>query len=232
MDRPGQQLFEQFARIGRALGSPKRLELLYLIAQGERTVEALADAASLPVTTASANLQILKQAQLVSTRREGVRVHYSLAGDDVGELFLLLRRVAGAHLAEVEPAWLALIGMDRATANELEAPDREREELVERVRAGSTVLLDVRPGVEYDAGHLPGAVSMPVEELPRRLDEVPVDTEVIAYCRGEYCVMAYEAVALLRRHGRRAFLLEDGPLEWRVAGLPVPRAGAESAPPD
>lgn len=219
--RPDNELFEQFARIGKALGSPKRLQLLYLLAQGERTVEVLAATAGLGVTTTSANLQVLKQAHLVTTRREGVRIHYSLAGDDVGQLFVLLRRVAGAHLAEVEPTWLALLGMDRAEAAGLEVPELEREQLLERVRDGATVLLDVRPGAEYAAGHIPGALSMPVDELPGRLEELPAETEVVAYCRGEYCVMAYEAVVLLRQHGRRAFLLEDGPLEWRLAGLPV-----------
>lgn len=217
------ELFEQFARIGKALGNPKRLELLYLLAQGERTVEALAATAGLGLTTTSANLQVLKQAHLVATRREGVRIHYSLAGDDVAQLFVLLRHVAGTHLAEVEPAWLALLGMDRAEAAEFEAPEPDREGLLERVRDGAVVLLDVRPEAEYDAGHMPGALSMPIDELPRRLEELPADAEVVAYCRGEYCVMAYEAVALLRRHGRRAFLVEDGPLEWRIAGVPVSR---------
>lgn len=219
--RRNAELFEQFARVGKALGSAKRLELLDLIAQSERTVDALAEGAGLGVTSASAHLQVLKQARLVTTRRDGVRVYYSLAGEDVAQLYTMLRRVASAHLAEVEPAWLAFLGMDRTQAAELETADVAREELVERIRDGSAVVLDVRPEVEYVAGHIPGAISMPVDELPGRLNELPADTDVVAYCRGAYCVMAYEAVAMLRKHGHRASLLEDGLLEWRVAGLAV-----------
>lgn len=215
------ELFEHFARVGKALASAKRLELLNLLTQGERTVDALASAAGLGVTSASAHLQVLKQARLVTTRREGVRVHYSLAGDDVARLFVLLRRVAGAHLAEIEPVWLAMLDMDRAEAAELETPAVARSELAERMRDGTAVVLDVRPEVEYAAGHIPGAISMPVDGLADRLDELPPDAEVVAYCRGAYCVMAYEAVALLRRHGRQASLLDDGLLEWRLDDLPV-----------
>jgi rhodanese-related sulfurtransferase len=221
-DRAGKtELFEQFARVGRALASGKRLELLDLLAQGERTVEALADAAGLGVTIASNHLQTLKQAHLVRTRRDGVRIHYSLAGDDVAQLYAMLRTVAGAHLAEVRPAWLSYLGMAADEATAIERADVAREELARRVADGRAVVLDVRPEVEHRAGHIPGALSIPIDQLADRLDELPAGAEVIAYCRGTYCVMAYEAVALLRRHGRSASLLDDGLLEWRLAGLPI-----------
>ncbi|MFP8906820.1 ArsR/SmtB family transcription factor [Streptomyces atacamensis] len=208
------RLYDAFAATGKALASGKRLELLDLLAQGERTVDALAKAAGLNLTTASAHLQTLKQAGLVATRREGVRIHYRLAGDDVARLFALLREVARTHQAAVEPARTAYLG---------EEAGREvaREELLARVGSGDVVVLDVRPAQEYAAGHIPGAISIPVDELAERVGELPDGVEVVAYCRGEYCVMAHDAVRLLAEQGRKAIRLSDGMLEWRLADLPV-----------
>jgi rhodanese-related sulfurtransferase/DNA-binding transcriptional ArsR family regulator len=202
------------AHTGKALSSGKRLELLDLLAQGERTVDALAKAAGLNLTTASAHLQTLKQAGLVATRREGVRIHYRLAGDDVAALYVLLRRVAQTHQAGVEAARTTYLGHDQPQGV-------GREELLARAQAGEVVVLDVRPAEEYTAGHIPGAISIPVEELADRIAELPADTEVVAYCRGEYCVLAHDAVRLLNARGRRAVRLSDGMLEWRLADLPV-----------
>ncbi|MEV0174558.1 metalloregulator ArsR/SmtB family transcription factor [Streptomyces sp. NPDC050803] len=208
------QLYDAFAASGKALASGKRLELLDLLAQGERTVDALAKAAGLNLTTASAHLQTLKQAGFVATRREGVRIHYRLAGDDVAQLFALLRKVAEHHQAAVPAARDAYLGDD-------DAVEVTREELHDRVAAGGVVVLDVRPVEEYLAGHIPGAVSIPVDELTERIDELPEESEVVVYCRGEYCVLAYDAVRLLTGRGRRAVRLNDGMLEWRLADMPV-----------
>ncbi|MEU9993323.1 metalloregulator ArsR/SmtB family transcription factor [Streptomyces sp. NPDC048045] len=208
------RLYDAFATSGKALASGKRLELLDLLAQGERTVDALAKAAGLNLTTASAHLQTLKRAGFVATRREGVRIHYRLAGDDVAQLFVLLRKVAETHQAAVPAAVDACLGADRAT-------EVTRAELRARVTAGDVVVLDVRPVEEYRAGHIPGAVSIPMEELTYRIDELPEDTEIVVYCRGAYCVLAHDAVRLLAGRGRRAIRLSDGMLEWRLAELPV-----------
>ncbi|MFF4585052.1 ArsR/SmtB family transcription factor [Streptomyces sp. NPDC001388] len=213
-------LYDAFARTGKALSSGKRLELLDLLAQGERSVDGLAKAAGLNLTTASAHLQTLKQAGLVATRREGVRIHYRLAGDDVAALYALLRQVAQTHQAGVEAARTAYLGTD-------EAEEIGREELLARARTGEVVVLDVRPAEEYAAGHIPGALSIPVEELAERIAELPDDAEVVAYCRGAYCVLAHDAVRLMHAHGRRAVRLTDGMLEWRLAELPV--AGGAAA---
>jgi rhodanese-related sulfurtransferase len=212
-------LYDAFARTGKALSSGKRLELLDLLAQGERTVDALAKAAGLNLTTASAHLQTLKQAGLVATRREGVRIHYRLAGDDVAALYALLRQVAQTHQAAVEPARTAYLGTD-------EAEEVNREDLLARAQAGGVVVLDVRPAEEYAAGHIPGAISIPVDELTVRIAELPDDAEVVAYCRGAYCVLAYDAVRLLHARGRKAVRLTDGMLEWRLAELPVDSGAA------
>ncbi|MEQ4724280.1 metalloregulator ArsR/SmtB family transcription factor [Nonomuraea sp. B19D2] len=212
------RLYEAFAASGKALASGKRLELLDLLAQGERTVEALARAAGLNLTTASAHLQTLKQAGFVTTRRDGVRIHYRLAGDDVAQLFALLRKVAEHHQAAVAPARQAYLGEDGAG-------EVTRKELRARAQAGEVVVLDVRPVEEYLAGHIPGAVSIPVAELAERIAELPADAEIVVYCRGEYCVLAYDAVRLLTDRGRRAIRLSDGMLEWRLSELPV-EAGA------
>ncbi|URM88969.1 metalloregulator ArsR/SmtB family transcription factor [Streptomyces sp. MRC013] len=212
------QLYDAFAASGKALASGKRLELLDLLAQGERTVEALARAAGLNLTTASAHLQTLKQAGFVATRREGVRIHYRLAGDDVARLFALLRKVADRHQTAVPAARDAYLGRDGAA-------EVTRDELLDRIGAGDVVVLDVRPVEEYRAGHIPGAVSIPVGELADRIDELPGGTEIVVYCRGEYCGLAHDAVRLLADRGRRAIRLSDGMLEWRLSELPVDAAG-------
>lgn len=210
-------LYEQFARAGKGLANPKRLELLDLIAQGEYTVDALATAAGLGLSTASMHLQALKDAGLVRTRRQGTFVHYRLAGDDVAALLVLLRNVATTHLADAERAAAGYLGVE--TKGEANAV--AREELLRRVRTGRVVVLDVRPRSEFAAGHVPGAVSMPLDELEARLEELPPHLEVVAYCRGAYCVLAYEAVDRLAAAGRKAKRLREGMLEWRLAGLPV-----------
>jgi rhodanese-related sulfurtransferase/DNA-binding transcriptional ArsR family regulator len=207
-------LYEAFAASGKALASGKRLELVDLLAQGERTVEALAKAAGLNLTTASAHLQTLKQAGFVVTRREGVRIYYRLAGDDVAQLFALLRKVAERHQPAVSVARDAYLGDD-------DAEEITHNQLLGRAAAGDVVVLDVRPVEEYLAGHIPGALSVPVGDLAERIVELPERTEIVVYCRGEYCVLAYDAVRLLTSHGRRAIRLDDGMLEWRLADLPV-----------
>jgi rhodanese-related sulfurtransferase/DNA-binding HxlR family transcriptional regulator len=207
------ELFEQLARVGKALGSGKRLELLDLLAQGPRSVAELAAAAGLGMTTASAHLQTLKQAGLVATSREGTTIRYRLAGSDVAALYVQLRQVAAAHLADVDAARRSYIGDDTEQIG--------RDELLRRAAAGEVTILDVRPVPEYAAGHVPGALSIPVEELTERLADLPTDTEIVAYCRGPYCVFAHEAVRLLTAHGRRAVRLADGMLEWRLAEQPV-----------
>lgn len=208
------ELYEAFATSGKALSSGKRLELLDLLAQGERTVDALATAAGLNLTTASAHLQTLKQAGFVRTRRDGVRIHYRLAGDDVAQLFALLRKVAETHRADVASARAAYLGDDGSAEVTAQA-------LAEHVEAGGTIVLDVRPAEEYRAGHIPGALSIPLEELTDRISEISSDLDVVVYCRGEYCVIAYDAVRLLNDRGHRALRLHDGMLEWRLADLPV-----------
>ncbi|MFJ5708636.1 MULTISPECIES: metalloregulator ArsR/SmtB family transcription factor [unclassified Streptomyces] len=210
-------LYDAFATSGKALASGKRLELLDLLAQGERTVDALAKASGLNLTTASAHLQTLKQAGFVATRREGVRIHYRLAGDDVARLLVLLRKVADRHQAAVPAARDAYLGDDAAA-------EVSHEELRARVAAGGVTVLDVRPVEEYRAGHIPGALSIPVAELTDRIGELPEGEEIIVYCRGEYCALAYDAVRLLTLRGRRAIRLHDGIVEWRLADLPVDTA--------
>lgn len=215
-------LYEAFAASGKALSSGKRLELLDVLAQGERTVDALARATGLNLTTASAHLQTLKQAGFVATRRDGVRIFYRLAGDDVAQLFALLRTVADRHQAAVAPAREAYLGFDGA-------PEITRAELQARAAAGGLLVLDVRPLEEYLAGHIPGAVCIPVADLAERIGELPGDVEIVVYCRGEYCVFAYDAVRLLTEQGRRVIRLNDGMLEWRLADLPI-AAGQRPAP--
>ena len=215
--RAKSDLFEQFARVGKALAAPKRLELLDLLAQGERSVDALAQTAGMGLSTVSMHLQVLRQAGLVRTRREGTTVHYRLAGDDVVGLYAAVRDVAVAHLADADRARAAYLGGD-ATG---EVEDVSREELLRRARRGEVVIVDVRPRHEYAAGHIPGAVSLPLDDVEEGLGELPDDVEVVAYCRGAYCVLAYEAVRVLNRHGRPARRLREGMLEWRLSGQPV-----------
>jgi rhodanese-related sulfurtransferase/DNA-binding transcriptional ArsR family regulator len=207
-------LFTEFAAVGKALASPRRLELLDLLAQAPRTVEDLARTADLGLSTCSAHLQRLLAAGLVTTRRDGTRVWYSLAGDDVAALFTDVRAVAQRHRPHTEAARRGYLGADDTGQVDL-------VELLRRADTGEVVVLDVRPAPEYAAGHLPGAVNIPLEQLEDRLAELPADREVVAYCRGAYCVLAHDAVRLLAAHGRRARRATDGVLEWRVAGRPV-----------
>ncbi|MFP5336002.1 MAG: ArsR/SmtB family transcription factor [Actinomycetes bacterium] len=211
-------LLEEFAAVGKALGSPTRLELLDVLAQGPRSVEELARTVDVGLSTCSAHLQRLLSAGLVVTRRQGTRVWYSLAGDDVAELLAAVRAVARRHRPGTDAARRRYLGPDDVGRVDLDG-------LLAAARAGDVVLLDVRPAPEYAAGHLPGAVHIPVEELPDRLDELPADREVVAYCRGAYCAMAHDAVRVLTAAGRSARRATDGWLEWRVAGVPV-AAGA------
>lgn len=208
---PRDALRAAFAATAKGLANPKRLELLDLLAQGERSVDALATAAGLGVTTASAHLQTLHASGLVARRREGTRVHYRLSGDDVAALLSLLQRVAHRHVAGVEIAQRAMVTDDAPPVIEL-----PRDELLARVRAGEVLVLDVRPSDEFAAGHLAGALSIPLDELPARLDELPADIPIVAYCRGSYCVLSHDAARLLRESGRDAQVLSEGVLEWRA----------------
>jgi rhodanese-related sulfurtransferase/DNA-binding transcriptional ArsR family regulator len=209
-------LFDEFASIGKALASGRRMELLDVLANGERTVEVLAGEGGLSVANASQHLQVLRRAGLVATRREGTSVHYRLAGPEVFELWRALRTLAASRLAEVERLAAAYLG----ARNELEPVTRQ--ELARRLQQGEElVVLDVRPAEEYAAGHLPGAVSIPISELRRRLAELPRDREIVAYCRGPFCAFAHDAVQVLADAGLTARRLEDGLPEWQAAGLPV-----------
>jgi rhodanese-related sulfurtransferase len=211
-------LFDGFARAAKALASGRRIELLDVLANGERTVEVLAGEVGLSVANTSQHLQVLRQAGLLASRREGTSVHYRLAGPEVFQLWRALRTLAASRLVEVERLAAAYLG----ARDELEPVSRE--ELARRLQNGDDlVVLDVRPTAEYAAGHVPGAVSIPVGELRRRLAELPADREVVAYCRGPYCAFAHEAVAVLRQAGFAARRLEDGLPEWEAAGLAVTR---------
>lgn len=202
-------LFDAIAVMGKAFASPRRLELLDLLAQGPRGVEELARASGQSNANTSQHLQALHAAGVVTRRREGTRVRYSLAGEDVLALWLALRNASAARLAEVERAARDYLG------EEVEAIGRE--ELIERLGRGDVVLVDVRPAVEFAAGHIESARSVPLEELEQRLAELPADREVVAYCRGPFCAYAHEAVRRLRAAGRRARRLDDGWPEWQLA---------------
>jgi rhodanese-related sulfurtransferase len=208
-------LYEQFARLGKAVASPKRIELLDLLCQAERTVEGLAKATRMGVTNTSAHLQVLRQARMVETRREGVKVFYRLADEEVCRFFFALRDLGRARLAEVDQ-----VVRDYFEAREDLEPV-SRDGLIRRLERGEAAVLDVRPVEEFAAGHIPGASSIPLEELEHRLGELPGDVEIVAYCRGPYCVLAPEALRILRTNGFRARRLEDGFPEWRLAGMPV-----------
>jgi rhodanese-related sulfurtransferase/DNA-binding transcriptional ArsR family regulator len=210
-----------FARVGKALGHPARLELLDLLAQRPRSVEELAGLSSQSVANASQHLQTLWRAGLVAREKRGLYVTYRLASDDVARLFGTLREVARAHLAEIESA--ARRFLDDGRDESIDAA-----ELRERLRHGSAIVIDVRPSDEFAAAHLPGAISVPLATLEQRLATLPKRKEVIAYCRGPYCVLAIEAVRLLRASGRRARRLEDGVREWRGRGFPIEPEGATS----
>lgn len=211
-------LFDEFARAAKALASGRRIELVDVLANGERTVEALASEVGLSVANTSQHLQVLRQAGLVTARREGTSVHYRLAAPEVFQLWQALRTMAAGRLAEVERLASAYLG----ARDQLEPVTRQ--ELARRLQDGDhLVVLDVRPVAEHAAGHLPGAVSIPVDELRRRLSELPGDREIVAYCRGPYCAFAHEAVAVLREAGFQARRLQDGFPEWQAAGLAITR---------
>jgi len=208
-------LYAQFARIGKALSNPHRLELLDLLAQGERTVEDLAGEASLPIANASQHLQTLRAAQLVDVRRDGLYAFYRLSDERVFRMWQALRDLGDLQLAEVNRLVQNFL-QDRTPLQSINAC-----ELVQRMEAGEVLILDVRPELEYQAGHIPEARSIPIDELEARLDELPRKQEIIAYCRGPYCVFADEAVTLLQKHGYRARRLVEGLPDWQALNLPV-----------
>ena len=215
-------LYGELAAIGKAAASPRRLELLELLAQAPRSVDALARATDQSVANASAHLQTLRHAGLVATRREGTRVWYRLAGDDVAELLITLREIAQRHLPSVERAARDYLESAGGALDHAEPVDRD--ELAARIDRGDVLVVDVRPVEEYAAGHIPGAANIPVDQLPDRLDDLPDDVEIVAYCRGPYCVFSAQAVALLRERGLSARRLVDGLPEWSLAGHPIERA--------
>jgi rhodanese-related sulfurtransferase/DNA-binding transcriptional ArsR family regulator len=209
------RLYGQFARIGKALSSPHRLEILELLAQRERTVDSLGTEIGLSLANASQHLQALRQAALVDSRKDGLFVYYRLAGPEVFEVCKAVRSVAEHRLLELERIVRHHFG-DRADADAVEMP-----ELLKRARSKDVVILDARPASEYVAGHIPGAISVPVDDLQQRLRQLTTGKEYVAYCRGPYCVYADRAVELLRTNGRRARRLLEGFPEWRAAGHPV-----------
>jgi rhodanese-related sulfurtransferase/DNA-binding transcriptional ArsR family regulator len=214
------QLFEQFARVGKALANGHRLELLEFLAQGERTVEALAEVSGLTVANTSQHLQQLRRVGLVAAHRDGLHVRYRLADPTVSELLGAMEKIAERQLADVE----RLVRSYLTTKDSLEPVSRA--DLLRRVAEDDVIVLDVRPPEEYRAGHVPGALNVPVRELEAQLGQLPRELEVVAYCRGPYCVLAFEAVARLRARGFSARRLEDGFPEWKSAGLPVEQDAA------
>jgi rhodanese-related sulfurtransferase/DNA-binding HxlR family transcriptional regulator len=212
---PKQVLYGQFAEVAKGLGHGHRLEILELLAQGERSVEALAERAGLSLANASQHLRLMRRAGLLVSRRDGKRILYGLSGSSVLDLVAALRRVAEQNLAEVRET----VGGYFRERDALEPVSRK--ELARRIKDGLVTVLDVRPEDEFAAGHLPQAINIPLRKLTRRLRDLPKNGEVVAYCRGPYCVLAFEAVALLRGRGFKARRLEDGYPEWKAAGLPV-----------
>jgi rhodanese-related sulfurtransferase len=208
-------VYEQLSRVGKALAAPKRLELLDLLCQGPRTVESLAGQAAISVANASRHLQVLRAARLVDAEKHGLYVEYRLADDEVCRFFVSMRALATSRLAEIDLVTRAF--MERRGGLE----KVHGEELIRRVRSGEVTILDVRPVEEYEAGHIPGAISMPIADLKIRWADLPKDRDVVAYCRGPYCVMAVDAVNLLRRKGFKAHRLEQGVADWRARGWRV-----------
>ena len=208
-------LYAQVARMGAALSSPTRLDLLELLAQGEKSVEALAQGADIDVKLASAHLRVLRDAQLVQARRDGKNRIHRLSGPDVSDLWVSLRELAESHLAELQ------LAMARLVAEPERLTPETAQSLLDKVRSGDVVLLDVRPAAEFRAAHIPGARSVPLEELQTRIRELPRDKDIVAYCRGPFCLMSESAVALLNSHGFRARKSAQGVPEWRAAGMPV-----------
>ncbi|MED7825041.1 ArsR/SmtB family transcription factor [Streptomyces chiangmaiensis] len=210
-----EKLFVQLARIGKSISHPKRIELLEILGQGERSVEALAAATAMGVSNTSAHLQVLRSARMVETRKQGTKVIYSLADELVAGFVRELWNLADARLAEVEQ----LIRQYLEGGETLERVTRE--ELICRALKGDVYIIDVRPLDEYAAGHIPGAASVPFDELVQLLSTLPADMDIVAYCRGPHCVLAPKAAQILRQHGFRALVLADGMPEWRQEGLPV-----------
>lgn len=213
-------LYEQVARMGKALASPKRLELIEVLAQGEKTVEALSAELSIDVKLASAHLKALHSARLVESRREGKYVHYRLSGPDVAGLWVQLREVAQEHLLELSMA------IEQMVAQPDKLAQVDRKALLAQARRGEVVVIDVRPRAEYETAHLPFARSMPLDELQHRLAELPRRREIVAYCRGPFCMLSDEAIRLLRAKGFKAGKILDGVGEWQAAGLPLARGAA------
>jgi rhodanese-related sulfurtransferase/predicted transcriptional regulator len=216
------RVYEQLARIDKAVASPQRLELLDLLSQGSRTVENLAQEAHLTMANASRHLQVLRAARLVEAEKEGVFVRYHLADEAVADFFRSLRVLAASRLAELDQISRQFFKDQDA----LEPVDRKA--LLARARKGLVMVLDVRPAEEYRSGHIAGAISIPLHELKDHLAELPRDQDIVAYCRGPYCVLAAQAVELLREHGFRVVRLEDGVADWRAHGLPVSVGGKAS----
>jgi rhodanese-related sulfurtransferase/DNA-binding transcriptional ArsR family regulator len=212
---PKRKIFTHFARIAKAMASPHRLELLEALAQGERSVEKLAQATGLPVANTSHHLQVLREGGLVRSRKEGVQVIYRLSDDEIPQMLGCLRRVGERHLAEVE----LIVREHFASGDDLQPVNHQ--ELNALLKSGEALVIDVRPPEEYEAGHIPGAINVPLGTLPRRLAEFPRRKEVVAYCRGPYCMLAMEAVKRLRRHGYSARRFEEGFPEWKAGGRPV-----------
>jgi rhodanese-related sulfurtransferase/DNA-binding transcriptional ArsR family regulator len=208
-------LFSQFARVGKALANGNRLELLEFLAQGERSVDELSKVSGLSVANTSQHLQLLRQSGLVTSRKNGLKVFYKVSNDDVIDLLNKLRQVAERELADV----------DRLVNTYLTVKDRlepiAREELLDRVNNGLVSVIDVRPAEEFSAGHVPGAINIPLSELQKHLDEFNNELEIVAYCRGPHCILAFDAVAELRKRGLRARRMEGGFPEWKHAGMPV-----------
>lgn len=208
-------VFEQFARIGKAVSSPIRLELLDILTQGPHTVEVLANALDQSVANTSQHLQVLRSANLVTAHKEGLYVTYSLADDAVSDFFRSLRRLAESHLAEVRTVTADFLG-DRGMLEEV-----DRETLLARMQSGEVVVIDLRTVGEFETAHIPGALSIPARQLQQRLAELPADSEIVAYCRGPYCIIGIEAVELLRQHGFTAHRLPLDLAEWKALGLEV-----------
>jgi rhodanese-related sulfurtransferase len=208
-------LYEQVARIGKAVSSPRRLELLELLAQGEKTVELLAAELAVDIKLTSAHLKALREAQLVGSRRDGKYVIYRLAGPDVAGLWVTLRKVAEAHLAELR------LALEQMVADPHTLSAVGREDLLEQARRGEVIVIDVRPLAEYEVAHLPFARSLPLAEIEQRLSELPRDKDIVAYCRGPFCLLSDEALALLQARGYRVRKILDGVSEWQAAGMPV-----------
>ena len=208
-------LYEQVARVGKALASPKRLEILEMLAQGEKAVESVASEVGIDVKLASAHLKALKEARLVQSRREGKRMVYRLSGKDVAHLGVTLRQVAEEHLLELR------LALDQMAAHPGQLAPVDRQALMEQARRGEVVVIDVRPSDEYAVAHLPYARSMPLAEVAQHLASLPRDKDIVAYCRGPFCLLSDEAVALLQARGYRARKVSDGVSEWQAAGLPL-----------